>query len=155
MSYSCLNMDDLNDQIDLETVNLCLKNENTELETEDIPGFVFLNNFQPLPGTPVYDDLVRKGEIKDGLLPENYSDGVRAYTPVEFAEFNFPKFILRTYLQMVIKDPLNLPYMLSFFPPALLVEKVISNVIAMFRGGGYVPPPRTVDQPTSPASDIS
>jgi anaerobic magnesium-protoporphyrin IX monomethyl ester cyclase len=118
-------------------------------------NFVFLNNFQPLPGTPVYDDLVRKGEIKDGLLPENYSDGVRAYTPVEFAEFNFPKFILRTYLQMVIKDPLNLPYMLSFFPPALLVEKVISNVIAMFRGGGYVPPPRTVDQPTSPASDIS
>ena len=45
MSYSCLNMDDLNDQIGLETVNLCLKNENTELETEDIPGFVFLNNF--------------------------------------------------------------------------------------------------------------
>ena len=45
MSYSCLNMDDLNDQIDLETVNLCLKNENTELETEDIPGFVKLNNF--------------------------------------------------------------------------------------------------------------
>ena len=45
MSYSCLNMDDLNDQIDLETVNLCLKNENTELETDDIPGFVKLNNF--------------------------------------------------------------------------------------------------------------
>ena len=45
MSYSCLNMDDLNDQIDLETVNLCLKNENTELETDDIPGFNSLNNF--------------------------------------------------------------------------------------------------------------
>jgi len=45
MSYSCLNMDDLNDQFNLETVNLCLKTENTELETEDIPGFNLLNNF--------------------------------------------------------------------------------------------------------------
>lgn len=45
MSYSCLNMDDLNDQLSLETVNLCLKTENTELETEDIPGINLLNNF--------------------------------------------------------------------------------------------------------------
>lgn len=45
MSYSCLNMDDLNDQLNLETVNLCLKTENTELETEDIPGVNLLNNF--------------------------------------------------------------------------------------------------------------
>ena len=45
MSYSCLNMDDLNDQIDLETVNLCLEEENAVLTNEDIPGFVKLNDF--------------------------------------------------------------------------------------------------------------
>ena len=45
MSYSCLNMDDLNDQLNLETVNLCLKTENTEIETEQIPGVNLLNNF--------------------------------------------------------------------------------------------------------------
>ena len=45
MSYSCLNMDDLNDQIDLETVNLCLEEENAVLTNEDIPGVVKLNDF--------------------------------------------------------------------------------------------------------------
>lgn len=45
MSYSCLNMDDLNDQLNLETVNLCLKTENIELETDQIPGINLLNNF--------------------------------------------------------------------------------------------------------------
>ena len=45
MSYSCLNMDDLNDQLNLETVNLCLKTENTEIETDQIPGVNLLNNF--------------------------------------------------------------------------------------------------------------
>lgn len=45
MSYSCLNMDDLNDQLNLETVNLCLKTENIELETDQIPGITLLNNF--------------------------------------------------------------------------------------------------------------
>ena len=45
MSYSCLNMDDLNDQLNLETINLCLKTENTDLETDQIPGIFLLNNF--------------------------------------------------------------------------------------------------------------
>lgn len=45
MSYSCLNMDDLNDQLNLETVNLCLKTENIELETDQIQGINLLNNF--------------------------------------------------------------------------------------------------------------
>ena len=38
-------MDDLNDQIDLETVNLCLEEENAVLTNEDIPGVVKLNDF--------------------------------------------------------------------------------------------------------------
>jgi anaerobic magnesium-protoporphyrin IX monomethyl ester cyclase len=118
-------------------------------------NFVFMNNFQPLPGTPVYDDLVRKGEISDGLLPENYSDGIRAYTPPEFEGFNFPKFILRTYLMMVIRDPLNFPYMLKIFGPGLLAKKILSNVLAMLKGGRFSPPTKTVDQPANTLSDVS
>jgi hypothetical protein len=45
MSYSCLNMDDLQDQINLQTVNLCLETENSDLITEEIPGVNILNNF--------------------------------------------------------------------------------------------------------------
>jgi radical SAM superfamily enzyme YgiQ (UPF0313 family) len=97
-------------------------------------NFVFLNNFQPLPGTPVYDDLVAKGEIEDGLLPQNYSDGSRAYTPKEFEGFNFPRFILKTYLLMVLRDPFNLPYMIRIFSPGMIAVKVFRNFVGMFAG---------------------
>ena len=66
-------------------------------------NFVFLNSFQPLPGTPVYDGLVEKGEIPDGLLPNSYSDGKKAYIAKELEDFNFSKFILMTHLKMLKK----------------------------------------------------
>ena len=65
MSYSCLNMDDLNDQFNLETVNLCLKTENIELETDQIPGITLLNNFL------LSFDLFR-GSFFDGNLTGYY-----------------------------------------------------------------------------------
>ena len=65
MSYSCLNMDDLNDQLNLETVNLCLKTENIELETDQIPGITLLNNFL------LSFDLFR-GSFFDGNLTGYY-----------------------------------------------------------------------------------
>ena len=99
-------------------------------------NFVFLANFHPLPGTPVYDDLVKKGEIKDGLLPNNFADGHRAYTSKEFQNFNFSKFILKMHLLMMINDPLNIPYhfglMFNLFSPKLVVKKFVLNIISMF-----------------------
>ena len=53
-------------------------------------NMVFINNFQPLPGTPIYDELVDLGKIEDGLMPKNYSDGERVYTPEGLKNFNFP-----------------------------------------------------------------
>ncbi|MEK7815945.1 MAG: radical SAM protein [Pseudomonadota bacterium] len=94
-------------------------------------NFVFMNNFQPLPGTPVYDDLVAHGEIPDGLLPTNYSDGSRAYTPPELKDFNFPRFILKTYLLMCLRDPLNVPYMITLFDPLMLAKKLFLNTANM------------------------
>ena len=61
MSYSCLNMDDLNDQLNLETVNLCLKTENIELETDQISGINRLNNFL------LSFDLFRGSYLQDTL----------------------------------------------------------------------------------------
>ena len=45
MSYSCLNMDDLqSDDTLLQNINLCLENENDELKETDIPSFQYLDN---------------------------------------------------------------------------------------------------------------
>lgn len=97
-------------------------------------NFVFLNNFQPLPGTPIYDNLVEQGEIPDGLMPANYSDGSRPYTPPALRDFNFPRFVLKTYLSMALRDPLNLPYMISLFSPGMIAKKLLSNFMATFKG---------------------
>lgn len=98
-------------------------------------NFVFLNNFQPLPGTPIYDTLVEQGEIPDGLMPSNYSDGSRPYTPPALRDFNFPKFVLKTYLRMALREPLNLPYMISLFSVGMIAKKLFSNFVASFRRG--------------------
>ncbi|HIC57842.1 MAG TPA: B12-binding domain-containing radical SAM protein [Acidobacteria bacterium] len=91
-------------------------------------NFVFLNSFQPLPGTPVYDALVEQGEIPDGLLPNSYSDGKKAYIAKELKDFNYSKFILMTHLKMMWNDPGNIPFHFSLmfkrFSPTFVLKKV-------------------------------
>jgi hypothetical protein len=105
---------------------------------------VILNNFQPLPGTPIYDDLVSRGEIIDGLLPENYSDGTRVYTPKELKNFNFPAYILKTYIGIALRDPLNIPYMFKIFGGKMIFVKVWRNVLAMLGFGKKLEPGKKV-----------
>lgn len=90
-------------------------------------NFFFLNNFQPLPGTPLYDELVRDGEIEDGLMPENFSGGARAYTPAALRNVNFPKLVLGLYLNLAFSEPLNIPYMITQVNPKMIAEKVWVN----------------------------
>jgi radical SAM superfamily enzyme YgiQ (UPF0313 family) len=94
-------------------------------------NFVFFNNFQPLPGTQVYDELVEKKEIPDGLLPENFSDGSRAYTPPELRGFNFSRFIIRSYFSLIMREPLNIFYILKMFPLRMYVRKLLLNIKSM------------------------
>lgn len=99
-------------------------------------NFVFLANFHPLPGTPVYDSLVAQGLIEDGLLPNNFSGNVRTYTSPELADFNFPRFILLTHLRLMLNDPLNAPYQISvllrLFSPWMVLKKVSQTVLTIF-----------------------
>ena len=95
-------------------------------------NFFFLNNFQPLPGTLVYDKLVLAGEIQEGLLPSNYSNGERSYTPDSLKNFNFPFVILREYVYLAITNPLNIPYMFRIINPFIIIKKVCSNMKNMF-----------------------
>src|SRR3989338_85673 len=99
-------------------------------------NFFFLNNFQPLPGTPIYDELVRDGEIKDGTLPKNYSGGERVYMPKELQDFNFPRFVLKEYVHLALTNPLNVPYMFKLINPKMVLQKIRSNIRNMTRPNG-------------------
>ena len=100
-------------------------------------NFFFFNNFQPLPGTPVYDELVENKEIKDGLLPKDYSGGDRVYVPKDLKNFNFSKLLLREYMYLAMSDPKNIPYMLNFINPRMAVKKVYSNLYNMIAASSY------------------
>ena len=95
-------------------------------------NFVFFNQFQPLPGTPVYKELVAKNEILNGFMPHNYSDGSRAYTHDELKDFNFSLFIIKTYFFMVLRDPLNIFYVLTLHPLRLYTKKLYLNLKKIF-----------------------
>ncbi len=91
-------------------------------------NFFFLSNFQPLPGTPVYDELVESGEITDGLLPTHYSKGKRVYVPDGLKGFNFPRFVLREYMHLALSQPTNIPYMFKYISPKLAAQRIFSNI---------------------------
>ena len=94
-------------------------------------NMVFINNFQPLPGTPIYDELVASGQIEDGLLPKNYSDGERVYTPDALRDFNFPRFVLSNYLYMMLREPTNIVYMMRLISMKMIGKKVYRNLRSM------------------------
>jgi anaerobic magnesium-protoporphyrin IX monomethyl ester cyclase len=94
---------------------------------------LFISNFQPLPGTPVYDELVRSGEIREGLIPGNYSDGDRAYTPAGLRGFNFPMFVLREFLWLALSRPGNVPYIFQVVNPRMIGKKIWTNTWNMIR----------------------
>ncbi len=117
IGYPDETMEDIKATVDL--INKCRFN------------FFFLNNFQPLPGTPLYDSLVQKGEIEDGLMPKNFSDGVRSYTPQSLQNVNFPKLVLQLYLNLALREPLNIPYMMTHVNPRMILQKVWMNLKQM------------------------
>lgn len=68
--------------------------------------FLSIGKFNPLPGTPVYDELVASGEIPDTFLPGSNGDvELRAYTPKDLAQFNFAWLILRENILLKLRHP--------------------------------------------------
>lgn len=96
-------------------------------------NFIIISTFQPLPGTPIYDDLVAKGEIANGILPKSYTDGEVTYITPGLRDFNFPMFVLKMYVFMLLKNPLNILYGASIFPFHKIFKKLFLNFNNMCR----------------------
>ena len=80
-----------------------------------------------------------RGRSRDWLLPHNFSDGVRTYTPPEFEGFNFSRFILRMHLSLMAHQPFNIPYQIGvlfrLFKPSVVLKKLWLNVTSILRPG--------------------
>jgi len=95
--------------------------------------FVHLNNFQPLPGTEVFEELVGKGEIPDAVNISNYSDGTRYYTPAQLEDFNFSRFVLSVYTSLILRNPRIIGYLVRHYSPSFLIKKFFLNAWYMVR----------------------
>ncbi len=94
--------------------------------------FFYLFNFQPLPGTPVYENLVEKKEIAPDFLPTAYTSGKTAYITETLKDFNFPFLRLREYLYLIITNPISLLYILTHHNHRFVAGKIFSNIKNMF-----------------------
>lgn len=76
---------------------------------------ISIANFQPMPGTPIYDELVAKKEITSDTLPTLFADiRHRSYVPPALKDFDFAKFADR--LEFIVESVDN--------PMKLLAESI-------------------------------
>ena len=80
--------------------------------------------FQPMPGTPIYEELVKNGEIEDTLLP-GITSGRRVYITKGLEHFNFPRFALRVYLHTFFRHPVRIIQMILSYNPMLIINRLV------------------------------
>ncbi len=83
-----------------------------------------IGRFIPLPGTPVFDDLVQRGEISpDYTPPQNFKLFLpfqkkveqKMYTPKDFEGFSLFKMLLREHLLLALRNPYSVYYFLKYY----------------------------------------
>tara|TARA_B100001964_G_scaffold192152_1_gene214755 strand:+ start:4682 stop:6106 length:1425 start_codon:yes stop_codon:yes gene_type:complete len=86
--------------------------------------FFFLFNFQPLPGTPIYDELVKSGEIPSDFLPGEYAYADLLCIPKELKNFNFSLFRLKEYLYLAFTNPPSIRHVLTHYDLKFIIERI-------------------------------
>jgi radical SAM superfamily enzyme YgiQ (UPF0313 family) len=94
---------------------------------------IAIQYFQPLPGTPIYDELVENGEIEDTLLP-NTTSGSRVYVTKHLVGFNFSRFAFRMYMYTFAKHPIRVLQQMFSYHPALMIKRLAVLVYDTFIG---------------------
>lgn len=89
--------------------------------------------FQPLPGTPIYDELVERGDIEDTLLP-NSTTGNRVYVTSDLRNFNFSRFSLKMYLLNFAARPMGVVREMLSYNPRLMFKRLLTLFVDSIKG---------------------
>ena len=100
---------------DLEETKMLIKRCNFDT--------IGIQYFQPLPGTPIYDELVENGEIEDTLLPHSTS-GDRVYVTKDLVGFNFSKFAFKMYMYTFARHPMRVLQQAFSYNPTLMIKRL-------------------------------
>jgi radical SAM superfamily enzyme YgiQ (UPF0313 family) len=85
---------------------------------------ISIQYFQPLPGTPIYDELVQSGEIADTLLPPNATTGRRVYVTKDLIGYNFSRFAFRMYIRTFFRHPRKVLRLIFSYNPRLMLKRL-------------------------------
>lgn len=86
---------------------------------------VAVSIFQPLPGTPIYDQLLQSGKITDQLLPNNIATGDVTYVSEGLRSVNLHRIAVYLHLLCALRSPLSLVRFLKRFSPSLLLKRLL------------------------------
>lgn len=92
---------------------------------------VSIHNFQPIPGTPIYNRLVNNGDIQEGIMPKKYGYGERVFTPKELLSINFQLLSIKMYLYFMKKKPIFFIKYLFRMRFARIVVSSKINILSM------------------------
>lgn len=95
--------------------------------------FANIHHFQPLPGTPIYDELVEKGEISVDFLPSSYEKGNKKYITKGLKDFNFSKFYWQVVIYCLWRNPFYVYYFLKSYRLKSLLPRLASEFSSMFK----------------------
>jgi len=95
--------------------------------------FFYMFNFQPLPGTPIYQELVDTGEYSpDQLTKTTFSSGNIVYVTEQMKGVNFPWIRLREYFFLAFRNPSSVLFLIKNTDPVKIGEIFFSNTVKAF-----------------------
>lgn len=95
--------------------------------------FANIHHFQPLPGTPIYDELVKKKEIVADFLPGSYEKSEAGYVTKSLKNFNFSKFYYKVVIFCLWRNPSYIYHFLRSYRLKSLIPRVISEFLNMLK----------------------
>ena len=94
---------------------------------------IIVGRFVPLPGTPIYDELVELGEIpEDYIPPQTFSMFTpfqqrtrhKIYNPAGFERFNLFWFLLREHVFLAFRNPRAVLYFIKYYGIMNVMKKM-------------------------------
>lgn len=94
---------------------------------------IIIGRFVPLPGTPIYDELVELGEIPSDYMPPQtfalftpFQEKLRhkMYNPPGFENFNLFWMLLREHIFLAFRNPYSIVYFIEYYGITNVVKKM-------------------------------
>ena len=94
---------------------------------------IIVGRFVPLPGTPIYDELVELGEIPEDYIPPQtfsmftpFQERTRhkIYNPPGFERFNLFWFLLKEHIFLAFRNPRAILYFIKYYGVMNVMKKM-------------------------------